>query len=66
MLEILNNSLKEKNIKKNELSNKIGCTRQNLHYHLKNLKDGRLTFNLKQIKIIKDVTSIDLLYFFIN
>jgi predicted transcriptional regulator len=63
VLEILNYSLKEKNIKKNELSKKIGCSRQNLHYHMKNLKNGRLTFNFEQVKIIKDVTGVDLLFF---
>jgi len=66
VIEILNDSLKVKNIKKRELSNKIGCSRQNLYYHLKNLKDGRLTFNLDQIKKIKDLTNVDLLYFFID
>jgi len=66
VIEILNDSLKAKNIKKRELSNKIGCSRQNLYYHLKNLKNGRLTFNFEQVKIIKNITGIDLLIFFVN
>lgn len=53
-----------KEIKYSDISLSLGITRQALHYHIKNLKKGNITFNGNQIKKISEVTGIQIENFF--
>ncbi len=55
---------KELGIKYTEVYPLLGITKQNFFYHLNNLKDGKVTFSVEQLKIICEKFELDPIIFF--
>ncbi len=55
----------ENKIKYRDIYSELDVTKQNFYYHMKNLKNGKCSFSTKQLKIISEITKIELKYFFV-
>lgn len=64
ILTILEEQKKDKKLSYSKIARKLGISRQNLNYHLKNLKNERITFSIEQIKKICEILEIDVSNFF--
>ena len=66
ILTILETQKKEKNLSYSKIAKRLGISRQSLNYHLKNLKNERITFSIEQIKKLCRILEIDVSNFFNN
>ena len=64
MYKKLIDSKKKLGIKYTEVYPLLGITKQNFFYHLQNLKEGKVTFSVKQLKIICEKFELDPVIFF--
>ena len=62
--KILNSKIKENGYKINEFIKELGFTKQNYYYHIRNLKNNKITFTSETLIKIKKILGIDLLNFF--
>ena len=60
ILKILEN---KNQIKYSNIAKELNISRQDFYYHLKNLKNNKITFNIEQIKIICRLLDIDISIF---
>lgn len=64
IIKIIEDKKNKKQIKYSQLAKELGISRQNLYYHLKNLKNHKISFSIEQIKTICDFLKIDISIFF--
>ena len=64
ILKILENKKNKNQIKYSNIAKELNISRQDFYYHLKNLKNNKITFNIEQIKIICRLLDIDISIFF--
>lgn len=64
IIKIIENKKKKKQIKYSQLAKELNISRQDLYYHLKNLKNHKITFSIEQIKVICEFLKIDISIFF--
>lgn len=64
ILKILDEKKKNRQIKYSIIAKELNISKQDFYYHLKNLKNNKITFNIEQIKKICKLLDIDISIFF--
>lgn len=64
IIKILDIERHKKKLSYSELAKMLGISRQNLNYHLKNLKNNKISFSVDQVKKICKILKIDVSIFF--
>lgn len=64
IIKILDTERNKKKLSYSELAKMLGISRQNLNYHLKNLKNNKISFSVDQVKKICKILKIDVSIFF--
>lgn len=64
ILKIIEERKRNKQIKYSQIAKELNISRQDLNYHLRNLKKHKITFSIEQIKIICKFLKIDIAIFF--